>query len=80
VGIPKQKGVTVDAVRFAAQRIEPDVIWQEEAYARLVRVPRVFLTRVIRECIKAAKEQGVTEITPEFLDRIREKRNSDRGR
>jgi flavin reductase (DIM6/NTAB) family NADH-FMN oxidoreductase RutF len=78
VGIPKQKGVTVDAVRFAAERIDPDVAWEEEAYARLVRVPRVFLTRVIRECIRAAKEQGVTEITPEFLDSIRDKRSGDR--
>jgi flavin reductase (DIM6/NTAB) family NADH-FMN oxidoreductase RutF len=80
VSIPKEKGVTVDAVQFAAERIEPDIAWQEEAYARLVKVPRVFLTRVIRECIKAAKEEGVTEITPEFLDRIRGKRGRDRER
>jgi hypothetical protein len=41
----------------------------------LVRVPRVFLTRVIRECVKAAQEEGITEITPEFLDEIRDKRS-----
>lgn len=78
VPIPKQKGVSVDAVRFAAQRVDPDIPWQEEAYARLVKVPRVFLTRVIRAALDAAKEEGVTEITPEFLDRIRDKRNQDR--
>jgi hypothetical protein len=78
-GIPKEKGVTADAVQFAAQRIDPDVVWQDEACAKLVRVPRVFLSRVIRECVKAAKEEGVTEITPEFLDRIRDKRSGEKG-
>jgi len=78
VPIPREKGVTVDAVRFAAQRVDPDVPWQEEAYARLVKVPRVFLTRVIRAAVDAAKEEGLTEITPEFLDRIRDKRNQER--
>jgi len=77
--IPREKGVTADAVKFAAERVDPDVKWQEEAYAKLVKVPRIFLTRVIKECIKAAKEEGVTEITPEFLDKIRDKRSRDRG-
>ncbi|MBS3783334.1 MAG: hypothetical protein KGY78_02710 [Anaerolineae bacterium] len=77
-GIPQEKGVTVDAVQFAAQRIEPNIAWQEEACAKLVRVPRVFLSRVIRECVKAAEEEGISEITPEFLDRVRDKRDSER--
>jgi len=77
--IPKEKGVTADAVKFAAERVDPDVKWQEEAYAKLAKVPRIFLTRVIKECIKAAEEEGVTEITPEFLDKIRDKRSRDRG-
>lgn len=78
VPIPTEKGVTVDAVKFAAQRVDPDVQWQEEAYAKLVRVPRIFLTRVIRQCIEAAREEGIDEITPEFLDAIRDKRSKDR--
>lgn len=78
VPIPKEKGMTVAEIRFAAERVDPDIAWQEEAYARLVRVPRVFLTRVIRECIQAAKEEGVTEITPEFLDGVRDKRSRER--
>jgi flavin reductase (DIM6/NTAB) family NADH-FMN oxidoreductase RutF len=76
--IPQEKGVTLDAVQFAAQRVDPDIVWQEDACAKLVRVPRVFLTRVIRECVKAAEEEGITEITPEFLDRIRDKRSGER--
>ena len=78
VPLPKGKGVTADFVRFAAERVDPDVPWQDEAYARLVKVPRIFLTRVIRAAIDAAKEEGVTEITPEFLDRVRDKRSPER--
>jgi flavin reductase (DIM6/NTAB) family NADH-FMN oxidoreductase RutF len=78
--IPQEKGVTVDAVKFAAQRVEPDVIWQEAACAKLVKVPRVFLTRVVRECVKAAQEEGITEITPEFLDQVRDKRSGERNK
>ena len=68
-----------NAVKFAADRIDPDVQWQAEAYAKLTQVPRPFLSRVIRSCIEAAKEEGIPEITPEFLDRIRDKRRGERG-
>jgi flavin reductase (DIM6/NTAB) family NADH-FMN oxidoreductase RutF len=78
VGIPKDKGVTTDAVKYAVQRIEPDIPWQEDAYGRLVKVPRVFLSRVIRQVLEEAKEEGVTEITPEFLDKVRDKRSGER--
>ena len=78
-GIPQEKGVTVDAVQFAAQRIDPDVVWSADACAKLTKVPRVFLSRVIRECVATARDEGITEITPEFLDRIRDKRGRERG-
>jgi flavin reductase (DIM6/NTAB) family NADH-FMN oxidoreductase RutF len=80
VPIPKEKGVTVNAVQFAADRFDPDVKWQEEACAKLVKVPRVFLTRAIAACVEAAKEEGITEITPEFVEQVRDKRSRDRGR
>jgi flavin reductase (DIM6/NTAB) family NADH-FMN oxidoreductase RutF len=82
--IPEEKAVDVNAVQFAAQRIEPDIEWQEEACAKLAKVPRIFLGRVITGCVEAAKEEGITKITPEFLDRIQDKRSQasrseDRG-
>ena len=79
VPIPKEKGVTVNAVQFAADRFDPDVRWQEEACAKLVKVPRVFLTRAIAACVEAAKQEGITEITPEFVDSVRDKRSGDKG-
>jgi flavin reductase (DIM6/NTAB) family NADH-FMN oxidoreductase RutF len=80
VPIPKEKGMDVNAVVFAAERYDPDVAWQEEACAKLVKVPRIFLKRVIAECVEEAKAQGVTEITPEFLETVRDKRSTDKGR
>jgi flavin reductase (DIM6/NTAB) family NADH-FMN oxidoreductase RutF len=77
--IPEEKAVNVSAVQFAAQRIDPDIEWQDDACAKLVKVPRVFLGRVITGCVEAAKAEGITEITPEFLDRIQDKRSQDRG-
>ena len=79
VPIPTAKGISVDTVQYAADRFDPDVVWQEEACAKLVRVPRIFLTRAIAECVEVAKEEGVTEITPEFLDRVRDKRRQEKG-
>jgi hypothetical protein len=79
VPIPREKSVTVGAVRYAVERVDPDIEWLDEACAKLVKIPRVFMTRVIRECVEAAKEEGVTEITPEFLDKVRDKRRQEKG-
>ena len=80
VPIPEEKGVSVDTVQYAADRFDPDVRWQEEACAKLVKVPRVFLRKAIAACVEAAREEGVTEITPEFVDLVRDKRSRDKGR
>ena len=39
----------------------------------------IFLTRVIKRSVEAAKAEGIAEITPEFPDRIRDKRSKDRN-
>jgi flavin reductase (DIM6/NTAB) family NADH-FMN oxidoreductase RutF len=76
--IPRSKGVSVDAVKYAVQRVDPAVTWQEEACAKLVRVPRPFMTAAIRACVEAAAAEGVTEITPELVDRVRDKRRGEK--
>jgi flavin reductase (DIM6/NTAB) family NADH-FMN oxidoreductase RutF len=78
--IPRSKGVSVDAVKYAVQRVDPDMKWQEEACAKLVRVPRPFMTAAIRACLEAAEEEGITEITPEFVDTVRDKRRGEKPR
>ena len=76
--IPKEKGVNVDSVMYAATRYDPDVEWTVEACEKIVKVPRIFLKTVIKGCVEAAKEEGITVITPEFMDKIRDKRSKDK--
>jgi hypothetical protein len=79
VPIPDSKGVGAEAVMFAARRIDPDFIWEPEAAAKIAGVPRLFLNRVIKGVIESAKEQGISTITPEFMDKVRDKRNQEKG-
>lgn len=76
--IPKDKEVDVSSVLYAAKRTDPDIEWTEEACLKLVRVPRIFLKKALKGCVEIAKEQGIKTITPEFLDKIRDKRNEER--
>ena len=76
--IPRSKGVSIDAVKYAVQRVDPDMKWQEEACAKLVRVPRPFMTAAIRACVEAAEKEGITEITAGFVDSVRDKRRGEK--
>ena len=69
----------MDAVKFAATRYDPDIPWQEQAYAKLVRVPRVFMGKVVAQIIDTARADGISEITPELLDRVRDKRDAEKS-
>jgi flavin reductase (DIM6/NTAB) family NADH-FMN oxidoreductase RutF len=76
--MPKSKNASVNTVMYAAQRIDPDVTWEEEACARLIRVPRIFLNRVLKGIVSAAKEEGLTVITAQFVDKMADKRNEEK--
>ncbi len=72
--IPKTKGINVDAVQFQVERMEGNVKWHPDAYKKLVKVPRVFLKMVITKINEAAVKEGINLVTPEFLDKVNEKR------
>ena len=69
---------TVQSVRYAADRIDPSITFTDDALARLVNVPRVFLPTVLKGCIKWAKENGVSTITEKEMDIINDKRNKEK--
>jgi len=69
---------SVDSVVYAANRMDPDITFQREACAKIVRIPRVFLKTALKGIVKAAKEKGYTEITPEIMDEIRDKRDAEK--
>ena len=79
VRIPEDRGTDVNFVMYAAKRFNPDVEWTEEAAAKIVSVPRIFLNRVLEGVVKAAQAEGVTVITPEFMDKVRDKRSDEKN-
>jgi len=80
--IPKSKAVSVDSVMWGITRggFAEDLEWKPEAAAKLVNVPRVFLSMVLKGIAEEARNSGVTTITPEFMDRVRDTRASGKGR
>jgi hypothetical protein len=80
--IPKSKATSVDSVMWAITRggFAEELTWSEEAAAKLVAIPRVFLNLALRGIEEEARRAGVAEITPEFLDTVRDKRAREKGR
>ncbi len=76
--IPKDKGVGLDSVKYAASRIDPKVKFTDEACKKLIKVPRVFLNTVLKGCVSWAKENNVTLITEKEMEIIQDKRNKEK--
>jgi flavin reductase (DIM6/NTAB) family NADH-FMN oxidoreductase RutF len=72
--IPKSKGVNTDAVQYQVERMEGAIKWHPDSYKKLVKVPRIFLKMIISKINEAAKDEGIELVTPEFLDKVNEKR------
>ncbi len=80
--IPRSKAVSVDSVMWAITRggYAETLTWQPEAAAKLVTIPRVFLGMVLKGVADEAAVKGVTTITPEFLETVRDKRGAEKRR
>ena len=78
--IPKEKGISLDTVKYAASRIDPDVKFTDEACSKLVKVPRVFLNTVLKGCVAWAKENNVSLITDKEMEEIQDKRNKEKNK
>lgn len=76
--IPSSKGISLDTVKYAASRLDPDVKFTDEACQKLVKVPRVFLNTVLKGCVAWAKENNVSLITEKEMDQIQDKRNKEK--
>ena len=63
---------------YAADRIDPEIKFTEEACAKLVNVPRIFLPTALKGCVAWAKENGVTLITEEHMNIINDKRAKEK--
>ena len=76
--IPASKGISLDTVKYAASRIDPEIKFTDEACAKLIKVPRVFLNTVLKGCVAWAKENNVTLITEKEMAIIQDKRNKEK--
>lgn len=76
--LPIREG-SIASVRYAADRIDPDIKFTDEACAKLVKVPRIFLNTALKGCVVWAKEKGVTLITAEHMDIINDKRAKEKN-
>ncbi|MBQ6582471.1 MAG: hypothetical protein IJH77_01445 [Mogibacterium sp.] len=69
---------TVESVRYAAKRLQTDVQFTDEALAKLVNVPRVFLPTVLKGCVKWAEENHVKQIGAREMEIISDKRAQEK--
>ena len=76
--IPKNKGISLDTVKYAASRIDPDVKFTDAACAKLIKVPRVFLSAVLKGCVAWAKENSISLIDEKEMEIIQDKRNKEK--
>ena len=75
--LPMREG-SLASVRYAAERIDPDVRFTDEACAKLVKVPRIFLNTILKSCVAWAKENEVNLINAEHMDIINDKRAKEK--
>ncbi len=79
VGIP-DKEVDLTSVRYAAERLDTDVKFEDEALAMLVKVPRPFLKLVLQGCVNWANENNCKVITKTEMQIINDKRSKEKGK
>jgi flavin reductase (DIM6/NTAB) family NADH-FMN oxidoreductase RutF len=78
IRIPEDRGTTLNTITYAAKRFDPSVTWDDAACEMIMNVPRVFLNRVFKGVVEQAKAEGIIHITPEFMAKVRDKRNEEK--
>ena len=69
---------SLESVRYAADRVDDNVKFTDDALNTVLGVPRVFLPLVLKGCVAWAKENGVELITAEHMKIINDKRSAEK--
>lgn len=77
VGIP-DKEVDLTSVKYAANRLNTDVKFTDEALKVLVKVPRPFLKLVLQGCVDWANRNNCKLITEKEMKIINDKRSKEK--
>ena len=72
------KEVDIESVKYAANRADDVVKFSDEACKMMVKIPRVFLSMVLKGCVEWAKENNCTLITEKEMAIINDKRNKEK--
>lgn len=78
--IPAAREADLGGVVYAANRMDPQIKFTEDACKMLVKVPRVFLKTALQGCVDWAKENGVTVIDVDQMKIINDKRAKEKKR
>ena len=76
--IPVKDNGDAKSVMYAAERIDPNVKFTEEACAKLTKIPRVFLKAALTQMVEIAKEEGISLIDEAALEIINDKRRKEK--
>jgi len=76
--IPEKNDGDVKSVIYAAERIDPDVKFTEQACAKLVKIPRIFLKAALSQMVSIAKQEGISLIDEDALNIINDKRRKEK--
>ena len=74
-----QRQTTVSSVRYAADRLQTDVRFTDEALGKIANVPRIFLPTVLKNCVKWAEENNVKVIDVKEMEIINDKRSKEKS-
>ena len=72
------KEVDITSVRYAAERLNTDVKFSDDALEMLVKVPRPFLKLVLQGCVAWADENNCKLITSKEMQEINDKRAKEK--
>ncbi len=78
--IPAAREADLTGVVYAANRMDDQIKFTEDACKMMTKVPRVFLKAALQGCVDWARENGVTCITPEHMKIINDKRSKEKNR
>lgn len=72
------KEVDIESVKYAANRADSEVKFSDDACKMMVKIPRVFLSMVLKGCVTWAKENNCTLITAKEMQIINDKRKDEK--
>jgi len=71
VPLPKVEGLEYQHVHYVANRIDAEVQFSYEACKKLIGIPRPFLKDALSGIVERARQDGVAQIEPDYLEKIR---------